>query len=271
MVANERMPYAPYPSPVGTAVAAPPLPVASANGSGPWFLARANLGVLIDVLREDGRTVIGPEGRGRGRGVRRDHDRRRPARRDRRLTVTGKYALVAKRDRRVFDYAVGPLSPKRWTFPPVVPLNVGRRDGRAVTFEPAAVDPPALAFLGVRACELAALGIQDRVFLGGPVHGPGLPRPAPQRPRHRGQLHHRGVDLLLHLDGHRPRGSWRLRHRAHRARRGLHGPRGFARGRRPRRSASRPRGRRRPDVPCGRGRRQGGGDAGRPGPDGGSP
>ena len=63
---------------------------------------------------------------------------------------------------------MGPLSPKRWTFPPVVPLNVGRRDGKAVTFEPAPIDPPRLAFLGVRACELAALGIQDRVFLGGP-------------------------------------------------------------------------------------------------------
>ncbi len=68
----------------------------------------------------------------------------------------------------MFDYTVGPISPKRWTFPPVVPLNVGRRDGKAVTFEPAPLDPPRLAFLGVRACELAALGIQDRVFLGGP-------------------------------------------------------------------------------------------------------
>ena len=168
MVVDERMPYAPYPSPAGTAIAAPPLAVASANGSGPWFLARANLGVLIDLLREDGRTVIGPtvvdeavvygeitsvDDLPTGMG-----DEQSP----------GHYGLVPKHDRRMFDYAVGPLSPKRWTFPPVVPLNVGRRDGRAVTFEPAAVDPPALAFLGVRACELAALGIQDRVFLGGP-------------------------------------------------------------------------------------------------------
>ena len=40
--------------------------------------------------------------------------------------------------------------------------------GKAVSFETAPIDPPPLAFLGVRACELAALGIQDRVFLGGP-------------------------------------------------------------------------------------------------------
>ena len=35
-------------------------------------------------------------------------------------------------------------------------------------FEPPAPAVPELAFLGVRACEIAALGIQDRVFLGGP-------------------------------------------------------------------------------------------------------
>ena len=168
MVIDERMPYAPYPAPTGTAVAAPPAPIASVGGSGPWFLARANLGVLIDLLREEGRTVIGPtvvdgavtyaeitsvDELPAGVG-----DEQEP----------GHYGLVRHRHRRVFGYAVGPISPKRWTFPPVIPLNIGRRDGRAVTFEPAPIDPPKLAFLGVRACELAALGIQDRVFLGGP-------------------------------------------------------------------------------------------------------
>ena len=168
MVSDERMPYAPYPARTGTAVAALPTSVASAHGSGPWFLARDNLGVLIDLLREDGRTVIGPKvmdgavGYGEIQSV--DElpagigDEQSP----------GRYRLIDGEHRRVFDYAVGPISPKRWTFPPVVPLNVGRRDGKAVSFEPAPIDAPHLAFLGVRACELAALGIQDRVFLGGP-------------------------------------------------------------------------------------------------------
>lgn len=168
MVTDERMPYAPYPAPTGTVLAAPPTPVDSSFGSGPWFLARANLGVLIDLLSEGGRTVIGPKVMdgavvyGEIRSV--DElpagigDEQSP----------GHYRLVEDQHHRVFDYAVGPTSPKRWTFPPVVPLNVGRRDGKAVTFEPAPIDSPPLAFLGVRACELAALGIQDRVFLGGP-------------------------------------------------------------------------------------------------------
>jgi NAD(P)H-flavin reductase/NAD-dependent dihydropyrimidine dehydrogenase PreA subunit len=168
MVIDERLPYAPYPAPIGTAVAAPPARVASGGGSGPWFLARANLGVLIDLLREDGRTVIGPtvvdgaitlaEIRSVDELPAGVGDEQQP----------GKYHLTQHGDRRLFDYAVGPISPKRWTFPPVVAINVGRRDGRAVTFEAAAIDPPRLALLGVRACELAALGIQDRVFLGGP-------------------------------------------------------------------------------------------------------
>ncbi|HVN10660.1 MAG TPA: hypothetical protein VMT69_01110, partial [Kineosporiaceae bacterium] len=168
MVIDERMPYAPYPAPAGTAVAAPPAQIASSGGGGPWFLARANLGVLIDLLREDGRTVIGPtvvDGAITLAEIRTVDelpagvgDEQQP----------GRYRLVRHGDRRVFDFAVGPSSPKRWTFPPVVALNIGRRDGRAVTFEPSPIDPPRLALLGVRACELAALGIQDRVFLGGP-------------------------------------------------------------------------------------------------------
>ena len=136
--------------------------------SGPWFLLRANLQVLIDELRADDRNVIGPtvedgaivydeittvadlpEGWGD-------------------VQDAGKYRLARRRHHRLFSYNMGPTSWKRFTFPPVVPLNVGRREGREVTFEPAPIDPPRLAFLGVRGCELAALGIQDRVFLGGP-------------------------------------------------------------------------------------------------------
>jgi NAD(P)H-flavin reductase len=168
VVTDERLPYAPYPGPAGTAVAAPPTPMASGGGSGPWFLARANLDVLIDLLREEGRTVIGPcvvDGVVAFGEIESVDD----------LPVgigdeqsAGRYRLVDTTHQRVFDYAVGPLGPKRWTFPPVVPLNVGRRDGGAVSFEPASIEPERIAFLGVRACELAALGIQDRVFLGGP-------------------------------------------------------------------------------------------------------
>jgi NAD(P)H-flavin reductase len=136
--------------------------------SGPWFLLRANLQVLIDELRADGRQVIGPtveDGAIVYDEIRAVADLPEGWADEQ---SAGTYRLKRRRDRRLFQYNVGPTSWKRFTFPPVVPLTVGRKEGRAVTFEASAIDPPRLAFLGVRGCELAALGIQDRVFLGGP-------------------------------------------------------------------------------------------------------
>lgn len=134
----------------------------------PWFLARANLGVLIDLLRADGRTVIGPRVVDGAIGLAEiESADDLPLGVGDRQTA-GRYALVDRDDDRVFDYAVGPSGPKRWVFPPVAPLGVARRDGQAVSFEPARAEAPPLALLGVRSCELAALAISDRVFLGGP-------------------------------------------------------------------------------------------------------
>src|SRR5690606_5862002 len=52
----------------------------------------------------------------------------------------------------------------RYTHPPRETLFRMRRDG--VPEEPAR-EAPRVALLGVRACDLAALAVQDRVFLGG--------------------------------------------------------------------------------------------------------
>jgi sulfhydrogenase subunit beta (sulfur reductase) len=140
------------------------------------FLARQDMDSLIAVLRADGRRVIGPtvaDGAIVYDEVRTGADlpvgwgaRQAP----------GAYRLERRDDERAFDYAVGPTAWKRYTFPPVVPLSTSRRggpDGRTITFERAVADPsaavPELAFLGVRACEIAALLIQDKVLLGGPA------------------------------------------------------------------------------------------------------
>ncbi len=80
----------------------------------------------------------------------------------------GRYRLVPRRDDALFGYAVGPQSWKRLLHPPRLPLWRGRRDGGAVDLAPAGDPPRPYAFIGVRACELAAIAIQDRVFLGGP-------------------------------------------------------------------------------------------------------
>lgn len=84
----------------------------------------------------------------------------------------GTYRLVRRDDDAVFGYVVGPQSWKRFTFAPgETLLEVKRVDG-SLSFSAADVAPARHAFIGVRACELAALAIQDNVFLGGPFADP---------------------------------------------------------------------------------------------------
>jgi formate hydrogenlyase subunit 6/NADH:ubiquinone oxidoreductase subunit I len=79
----------------------------------------------------------------------------------------GRYRLERRDDAALFGYAVGPHSWKRFLHRPTERLWQARRegDGFAVIEEAAAAQP--LAFIGVRACELRAIAIQDRVFLRG--------------------------------------------------------------------------------------------------------
>jgi formate hydrogenlyase subunit 6/NADH:ubiquinone oxidoreductase subunit I len=79
----------------------------------------------------------------------------------------GNYRLKKRADAALFGYVVGPQSWKKFLHPPVVRLWRARRDANG--FQVITEDGPApkLAFLGVRSCELHAIAIQDKVFLGG--------------------------------------------------------------------------------------------------------
>ncbi len=131
-----------------------------------WFLARSDLDSLVQALRADDRRVIGPtladgaivydEITTAGELPAGWTDEQAP----------GRYRVRPSGDDHVFDYTVGPTSWKRFTFPPLLPITVADREG--FTFAQPVPEIPPLAFLGVRACEVAALGIQDQVFLGGP-------------------------------------------------------------------------------------------------------
>jgi sulfhydrogenase subunit beta (sulfur reductase) len=68
----------------------------------------------------------------------------------------GSYRLRHRDDGALFGYTVGPHSLKKYLFPP---------SARLLPPEPPPDQP--FAFIGVRACELEAIAIQDRVFLGG--------------------------------------------------------------------------------------------------------
>ncbi len=78
----------------------------------------------------------------------------------------GTYRVRRRKDAAVFGYAVGPHSWKKFLHPPLQRLWQARRkeEGFEIISENEAV--PKFAFIGMRSCELHALAIQDRVFVG---------------------------------------------------------------------------------------------------------
>jgi sulfhydrogenase subunit beta (sulfur reductase) len=78
----------------------------------------------------------------------------------------GTYRLVERDDDALFGYAVGPHSWKRYLFPPRTLLWRGQRTDDGFDIQAPPPDDRAFAFLAVRGCDLAAIGIQDRVFMG---------------------------------------------------------------------------------------------------------
>jgi ferredoxin len=75
--------------------------------------------------------------------------------------------LRRRSDQAVFGHAVGAHSWKRFLHPPLLSLWRARRtSGGFEIVGDGAV--PRYAFLGVRACELAAIALQDRVLMDGP-------------------------------------------------------------------------------------------------------
>ena len=138
----------------------------------PAIVESAALSDLIRVVREDGYTVIGPTVRGDaivldeildgselpvGWGV---------------DTGAGRYRLVRRADDAVFAHSAGPqswksiLHPARRRLLSIQQHADCDQTGFSVEPEPADV-APRYAFLGVRPCDLAAIGILDRVLAGG--------------------------------------------------------------------------------------------------------
>jgi len=133
---------------------------------------------LLEILREDGFGLVGPTVRDGAivyeeiegaddlpRGIR---DEQAP----------GRYRLRTEGDA-YFAYVVGPQSWKRFMTPPRETLVQLRH--RDAPYEAAMQDVEPLAYVGVRACELAADGILSKVFEGGPHVDPRHTRRREQR------------------------------------------------------------------------------------------
>jgi sulfhydrogenase subunit beta (sulfur reductase) len=81
--------------------------------------------------------------------------------------AAGRYRLKKRNDRALFGYALGPQSWKKYLHPPELALLEVRRDGANFRILNNNGAPVRYAFIGVRACELAAIAVQDRVLLEG--------------------------------------------------------------------------------------------------------
>ncbi len=86
----------------------------------------------------------------------------------------GTYRIKRRNDKALFGYNVGPHSWKKFLFPPRKQIWRGRKreDGSFETSQEMSEPAPRYAFIGVRACELHAIQIQDRIFMGGTYQDP---------------------------------------------------------------------------------------------------
>ena len=80
----------------------------------------------------------------------------------------GRYRLRARGDQALFGYAASPHSPKRELLVPRTTLLTIRKRGQALDVKVPPAPQRKLALIGVRACELAAMAVQDRVLIDGP-------------------------------------------------------------------------------------------------------
>ncbi len=76
----------------------------------------------------------------------------------------GTYRLKRGENGSLFAYAVGPYSWKKFLHPSVVRLWKAKRNGPGFRVLPSKEQIPKYALIGVRPCELSAIGIHDKVF-----------------------------------------------------------------------------------------------------------
>jgi len=84
----------------------------------------------------------------------------------------GKYRLKQRNDQHYFGFVVGPHSWKKYLFPSSLKLFSTRKTATGFDVQGNADPTPKYAFIGVRGCELAAMAVQDRTFIEGPIQEP---------------------------------------------------------------------------------------------------
>lgn len=84
----------------------------------------------------------------------------------------GHYRLERRADEACFGYAVGPFSWRKWFHVPREKIWDAERNGTGFTLHPTKPRGERLALIGVRACEIQGIHVQDLVFQDGPIQDP---------------------------------------------------------------------------------------------------
>jgi formate hydrogenlyase subunit 6/NADH:ubiquinone oxidoreductase subunit I len=131
------------------------------------MLEKPELERLIQLLRSDGHRVMGPTVRDGAIVLDEIQSLAQLPRGWTQEAGSGVYRLRRRADESYFGYVVGPHSWKKYLFPPRLKLFSITRNGRSLEGPQVRTEKlpaPRYVFLGVRACEIAALEIQDRVL-----------------------------------------------------------------------------------------------------------
>lgn len=127
---------------------------------------------LFTILKQDGYAVVGPTVR--DGAVVYDHldsvSDLPAGKRDRQ--DAGEYRLLERDDHALFGYVVGPHSWKKFLHPPRELIFQASKETAQTDDVQTTAPAERYAFLGVRACELAAMLIQDKVLMNGTFADP---------------------------------------------------------------------------------------------------
>ncbi len=144
--------------------------------SEPRILTRERFPSLLDALRREGYRLIGPTVRDGAIVYAEIAGAADLPAGWTDVQAPGRYRLERRPDEALFGYAVGPHSWKATFFVPRLRLWQATRQSDGFEVETEADLPCRVALIGARGCDLAAIGIQDRVFLGGPCTEPDYAR-----------------------------------------------------------------------------------------------
>jgi len=136
------------------------------------LVEHADLEVLVRVLRDDGYTVVGPSVRDGAIGL---VELERAAELPSGWGVeadAGRYRLVRRDDEAAFANSAGPQSWKSFLHPAHERLTTSEWDETGMVFHAEAKPAPRYAFLGVRPCDLVAMGVLDGVLARGAFPDP---------------------------------------------------------------------------------------------------